>query len=268
MADFFNFIKNKNNNTTANGVAPQAPVNGSAPTNGQTTMTTSQVVQSPPVAYNGIGAPPAPPTPVISQETKVVPPTANNAAPAQPPAESVSEVIVFAGGQEGYHTFRIPSVIVTPQGTVLVFCEGRKNGAGDSGDVDLVLKRSRDCGRTWSKLQVAWNDGANACGNPCPVLDRQTGTIWLLLTHNLGADNESQIMAGTSIGTRTVWVSRSGDDGLTWSQPVEITKQQMRGKAMTQGMYSGVLGNAGLSDRFRDNFLNGTGTYVMTADLA
>ena len=51
----------------------------------------------------------------------------------------------------GYHTYRIPSLIVAPKGTVLAFCEGRKNGRGDTGDIDLVLKRSTDGGKTWGK---------------------------------------------------------------------------------------------------------------------
>lgn len=141
---------------------------------------------------------------------------------------SVLEVDVLASGHEGYHTFRIPSVMVSPKGTVLAFCEGRKNGSGDSGSIDLLLKRSTDFGRTWSSLQAVWHDGANTCGDPCPVVDRQTGAIWLLLSHNPGVDDESHIMAGTSTGTRTAWVSRSDDDGVAWSQPVEITKQVKR----------------------------------------
>src|SRR4051812_13285526 len=78
---------------------------------------------------------------------------------------------VFLSGKEGYHTFRIPSLLVTPRGTVLAFCEGRKKGRGDSGDIDVVLKRSRDGGATWGPLQVIADDGANTVGNPCPVVD-------------------------------------------------------------------------------------------------
>lgn len=130
---------------------------------------------------------------------------------------------VFTAGQDGYHTYRIPSVIVTSKGTVLAFCEARKGGQGDAGDIDLVLKRSADGGKTWGKLEVVWDDGANTCGNPCPVLDRKTGTIVLLLTHNLGTDTESKIVAGASQKGRTVWVTRSTDDGQTWAKPAEIT---------------------------------------------
>ena len=62
--------------------------------------------------------------------------------------QSVCRTDVFIGGSDGYHTYRIPAVIVTPKGTVLVFCEGRKNGKEDFGDIDLLLKRSEDGGKT------------------------------------------------------------------------------------------------------------------------
>jgi sialidase-1 len=110
------------------------------------------------------------------------------------------------------------------QGTVLAFCEGRRKSRSDSGAIDLLLKRSLDRGKTWTRTQVVWHDGDNTCGNPCPVLDDRTGTIWLLLTHNLGSDTEAMIVSGKSQGTRTVWVTNSTDDGLTWSKPVEITR--------------------------------------------
>jgi len=130
---------------------------------------------------------------------------------------------VFVSGQDGYDTYRIPSIIVTPKGTVLAFCEGRKSGSSDTGDIDIVLKRSSDGGKTWGSMQVIWDDGANTCGNPCPVVDNDTGTIWLPLTHNLGEDREGKIWDGTSKGTRTVWITKSTDEGVTWSEPVEIT---------------------------------------------
>jgi sialidase-1 len=105
----------------------------------------------------------------------------------------------------------------------LALCEGRKNGQDDSGDIDIVYKRSTDGGRTWSRLQVLWDDGVNTCGNPCIVADKRSGTLWLLMTHNLGTDREADIVAGPSRGTRTVWVTSSQDDGRTWSRPREIT---------------------------------------------
>jgi sialidase-1 len=137
------------------------------------------------------------------------------------PAE---QQVLFASGAGGYHSYRIPALLVTARGSLLAFCEGRKRGRRDSGDIDLLVRRSTDGGKTWGKAQVVWDDGDNTCGNPCPVLDRTTGTVWLLMTHNLGGDTEAQILDGTARGTRTVWVTRSDDDGLTWGRPVEITR--------------------------------------------
>lgn len=131
---------------------------------------------------------------------------------------------IFTGGQNGYHTYRIPALAVTNRGnTVLAFCEGRKKGTGDTGNIDLLLKRSTDHGKSWSQQQVIWDDQTNTCGNPCVVVDRDTGTIWLFSTWNRGDDHEREIIAGTSKDTRRIFVMKSTDDGVTWSPPRQIT---------------------------------------------
>ena len=145
---------------------------------------------------------------------------------AAPPLPRFIEV--YVAGEEGYHTYRIPSVIATPKGTLLAFAEGRRAGAGDAGDIDLVLKRSTDAGQSWSPLQVIGDNGPNTFGNPCPVIDRRTGIVWLLTTQNAGTDREADIIAGTSRSSRTVWVMTSRDDGMTWSKPAEITPSVKR----------------------------------------
>jgi sialidase-1 len=103
---------------------------------------------------------------------------------------------------------RIPSLIVTKQGTVLALCEGRKNSAADHGDIDLLIRRSDDGGKTWGVVRVVAQDGEHTIGNPCPVVDRTTGTIWLPYSR----DNQQ------------VLIIHSQDDGKTWSEPVEITR--------------------------------------------
>jgi sialidase-1 len=143
-------------------------------------------------------------------------------------APAVQQTEVYVSGQDGYHTYRIPAIIRAKNGTLLAFAEGRKTGGGDAGNIDLLLKRSTDGGRTWGPQQVIWDDGDNTCGNPCPVLDEKTGTIWLLLTHNLGTDRERDIDAGTSKGTRTVWIAHSKDHGATWTKPIDITGSTKR----------------------------------------
>ncbi|GBF82644.1 sialidase family protein [Aphanothece sacrum] len=137
--------------------------------------------------------------------------------------QPLEKVKVYTGGKDGYHTYRIPSLLCTPSGNLLAFCEGRKQSQKDSGKIDLLLKRSQDGGKTWSKQQIIWENGDNVCGNPCPVFDQTTGKIYLLMTGNLGSDHEQEIIEQTSKGTRTVWVCSSQDEGKTWSKPVEIT---------------------------------------------
>jgi sialidase-1 len=136
---------------------------------------------------------------------------------------AIDQADVFVAGQDGYHTYRIPALLVSAKGTLLAFCEGRKTGRGDSGNIDLVLKRSSDGGMTWQPMQIVYDDGPNTIGNPCPVLDRATGTLWLPLTRNLGSDNEAAIKKRASKESRTVWITHSTDDGVTWAKPVEIT---------------------------------------------
>ncbi|MBC8235512.1 exo-alpha-sialidase [bacterium] len=120
----------------------------------------------------------------------------------------ISQIELFTSGVDGYHTYRIPALIVATDGTILAFCEGRKNSARDDGDIDIVLKRSFDNGRTWQGMQIIVADGDNTMGNPCPVVDRDTGVIWLPLCKN----NDQ------------VYIMNSEDNGATWSNPMEITK--------------------------------------------
>lgn len=166
----------------------------------------------------------AAPLVVLSAVTLALGCSAALAAEAAPPAAAD----VFVSGADGYHTYRIPSIIVTKKATLLAFCEGRKGGRGDAGNIDLLMKRSDDGGRTWSAQRAIWDDGANTCGNPCPVVDRATGAIWMLNTWNLGADRESAIIAGKSKDTRRVYVYCSKDDGRTWSKPVDVTAATKR----------------------------------------
>ena len=128
---------------------------------------------------------------------------------------------LFVSGEGGYHTYRIPALVVTVAGTLLAFAEGRKHGRGDAGEIDLILRRSFDSGRTWSACQVVVSEAGMTCGNPCPVVERESGTIWLPFCKNLAEGGETLICEGKA--PRTVWITHSVDDGQTWAQPREIT---------------------------------------------
>lgn len=135
---------------------------------------------------------------------------------------------LYRPGDNGYKCFRIPAVVTTNSGTILAFAEARRNHCGDADDIDLVVRRSTDGGRTWTPMSVVWDDGPNTCGNPSPVVDRRTGKVLLLSTWNLGSDHENQIIAQTSKDTRRVFVMSSSDDGVSWTKAREITKDVKR----------------------------------------
>ena len=74
-------------------------------------------------------------------------------APAAAAAGCTSSV-PYVSGEGGYDTYRIPATVTTGRGTVLAFAEGRRGGAGDTGHIDVVLRRSSDGGCTWGPLPV------------------------------------------------------------------------------------------------------------------
>lgn len=75
-------------------------------------------------------------------------------AQERPKAQTPTFVDVFVSGRDNVHTYRIPAMIVSPSGALLVFCEARKQGIGDASPTDMVLKRSLDGGKTWLPMQV------------------------------------------------------------------------------------------------------------------
>lgn len=127
---------------------------------------------------------------------------------AAAPDNEPGSVDVYMSGAGGYHTYRIPAIVMTKNGVLLAFCEGRVNNSSDWGDIDIVLKRSIDRGATWGGLQVLVDDGERTMNGPTPVVDRDTGRVWLMFTKD----------------KRLVFVTWSDDDGKTWSEPREITE--------------------------------------------
>ena len=137
--------------------------------------------------------------------------------------------VVFKSGEAGYHTFRIPAIIRAPDQSLLAFCEGRVNNAGDYGTIKIVMRRSMDAGKTWSPIQVVAAMGNLQVGNPAPVVD-QTDPAFpkgrIFLFYNTGDHHENEVRKGN--GLREVWYITSTDNGLNWSAPVNITTQVHR----------------------------------------
>ncbi len=143
-------------------------------------------------------------------------------------AESeLQHVDVYTSGADGYQMYRIPAIEVAADGTLLAFAEARKYGGNDPGygkqDIDLVLKRSTDGGRTWSPMKVIEDPGELwSAANPATVVDRQTGRVWLLYLRSRPERSTETSRPGTD--DMQTLARYSDDHGLTWSEPSDLTK--------------------------------------------
>src|SRR5438046_9781758 len=72
---------------------------------------------------------------------------------------------LFQGGKDGFALYRIPGVVVTAKGTVLAYCEARRDAGSDWGEIEVHLRRSTDGGRTWEPERQLAQRGARIEGN-------------------------------------------------------------------------------------------------------
>ncbi len=142
------------------------------------------------------------------------------AAQAGAEAPFVEDNVLFQQKTGGYSCFRIPAVVRATNGEVLAFAEGRVADCGDDGDIDIVLRRSSDGGKTWGPLQVVSDGNGSTHGNPVPIVDRRTGRIALVTTHN-------GPQPCTNGCDRDPYVQTSDDFGATWTPPRELTDAKL-----------------------------------------
>ncbi|MFI6207903.1 exo-alpha-sialidase [Streptomyces sp. NPDC051041] len=175
-------------------------------------------------------------------------------AHARPSADAprLEEQVLFKAAQDpGYACFRIPAIVRTTNGTLLAFAEGRVLNCGDAADIDIVLKRSTDGGRTWGPLQVVNEGAGDTHGNPAPIVDRTTGRILLAETYNTGRTDSGNCSVPCD---RTPHLQYSDDDGRTWSKPRDLSDQilpahwnswyatgPVHGIQLTRGRHAGRL---------------------------
>ena len=137
---------------------------------------------------------------------------------------SIEKVDLFEIGDFGYQRFHIPGVVVTAKGTVLAWCEARKNEGRDWDDIDILLRRSTDDGRTWSDAEkIVQVDGPKA-KNPFALKLSHTDPD--SVTYNnpvMIADADGTVHMLFCLEYRRCFYQRSDDDGSSWSKPVEIT---------------------------------------------
>ncbi|MEV7546614.1 sialidase family protein [Streptomyces sp. NPDC089915] len=140
---------------------------------------------------------------------------ADDPAPAHKPGLTAAVSAPFNAFTEGYDCYRTPTLTTTRAGTLLAIAEARTSGCGDVGDIDLVLKRSTDEGRTWGPMQIIRGAGdPGAYGNPAPVVDSASGRITLLHAYSTWTTEAD----GNRVrGPRELRLAHSTDDGADWT---------------------------------------------------
>ena len=186
------------------------------------------------------------------------------------------------GGDDGVHTYRIPGLATTNAGTLIGVYDVRYRGGGDlPGDIDIGMSRSTDGGRTWEPMKIIMDLGSDprhrfdGVGDPAVLVDRETGTIWVAGLWSHGNRGWHGSGPGTSPDeTGQLLLVRSDDDGVTWSQPINITEQIKRpewclllqgpGKGIT--MRDGTLVFAGQFQDSTDNQRLPRSTIIFSKD--
>ena len=129
----------------------------------------------------------------------------------------IYKTTAFNAGDDGINSYRIPSLVTSKKGSLLLFCEARKISSTDKTPTDIAFKRSTDNGKTWSEIKIIAEAGNNAFMDPCALVDKVSGKIFLFTTLWPAGDHSTL--------SNTAWIVTSEDDGLTWSKPYNITKE-------------------------------------------
>ncbi len=149
---------------------------------------------------------------------------------ADNPDGEFAQLDLFISGRDGTANYRIPSLITTPTGVVIAVCDARKDRAGDApNNIDCVMRRSVDSGKTWSRVYtIADYPGARCAGDPILFYDKQTHILWVAYVYaneGVGLSKGGTNNQGYGDDTFHIYLQQSKDDGLTWSSPLDMTRQ-------------------------------------------
>jgi sialidase-1 len=147
-------------------------------------------------------------------------------------------VVIHRQGESNCHTFRIPAITITNDGTLLAVYDMRYRSRRDlQGHMDIGLSRSTDGGETWEPPRPIMDMGAygglpedqNGCSDPNILVDKTTGEIFVSAVWTHGRPGTHQWRdKGSEPGlelsqSSQFLVVRSKDDGKTWSSPENWT---------------------------------------------
>lgn len=117
--------------------------------------------------------------------------------------------------------YRIPTIVITNSGTVLVAAQHMKNEGGDFGDFGIHVARKTVNGE-WTASEVIPFDTTRqdygGCLNPEFLVDRNSGRIYLFY----GTEKQKVVWWEVTTEDGDFRYVYSDDDGENWSNPVSL----------------------------------------------
>ena len=150
--------------------------------------------------------------------------------------------LLFSGGDFNSVNWRIPAVTTATDGSVVVMADARRDQPGDlPNHIDPVARRSTDNGDTWSDaVTVVDFGGTIGAGDVAMLTDKNTDDIIAIFPSHNGF---FQSTVNNKLKTQLV---RSTDNGITWSDPIEITDM------VNLPSWSGAFSSSGSMNQTRD----------------
>ena len=145
-----------------------------------------------------------------------------NASPTGARTILLEHKLLFAPGDLGSKNYRIPALIKAQDGSLVSFTDKRKNNQNDlPEDIDLLVKRSVDNGKTWSDALTVAKGAGTGQGFGDAALVRTTEQNGLLAIFAGGPG----LNTSTPSNPIRTYISKSIDNGQSWSTPTDITSQ-------------------------------------------
>lgn len=151
-------------------------------------------------------------------------------------SDAPERTVLFNMGDYDSQYWRIPALVTAADNSLVAVVDKRGSSLGDlPNTISIMSRRSTDNGKNWSEpVVVAQGGNGKTYGDPAVVLDKKTGNLICMFVGDQGLWN------ATPYNRQGIYVSKSTDNGVSWSEPVAITDQVY---ANHSSWYAGFAGS-------------------------